>query len=181
MPRSVRSARDDDARGGSRVRILRPDRHPAENGLVPSSPRLIQPLPSSGGERAKAGRPRTVIMPAARFIVGAVTGPTKPSLTHTAPLPTPELARRVGVPDQQAPVSSFDELGRTIKHTLVGLQPEGWFEGKRVLDFGCGPGKALRHFLPEAERCEFFGCDIHEPSIRWLEEHLSPPLKVFVC
>jgi len=78
-------------------------------------------------------------------------------------------------------VSSFDELGRTIKHTLVGLQPEGWFEGKRVLDFGCGPGKALRHFLPEAERCEFFGCDIHEPSIRWLEEHLSPPLKVFVC
>jgi SAM-dependent methyltransferase len=83
--------------------------------------------------------------------------------------------------DQKDSLSSFDEMGAAIKQTLVGLLPSDWFDGKRILDFGCGPGKALRHFLPEAERCEVFGCDIHEPSIRWLEKNLSPPLKVFVC
>lgn len=99
----------------------------------------------------------------------------------SAPLPTPELARRVGVLDQDDPLPSFDELGKATKRWLVELLPAGWFDGKRILDFGCGPGKALRHFLPEAERCEIYGCDIHEPSIRWLQEKFSPPLNVFVC
>lgn len=103
------------------------------------------------------------------------------SAVTSAPLPSPELARRVGVLDQDDPLPSFDELGRATKRHLAGLQPDGWFDGKRVLDFGCGPGKALRHFLPEAERCEIYGCDIHEPSIRWLQEKFSPPLRVFVC
>lgn len=101
---------------------------------------------------------------------------------NSPPLPSPELARRVGVLDQADPLPSFDEIGRGTKEMLVRVQPDGWFEnGKRILDFGCGPGKALRHFLPEAERCEFYGCDIHEPSIRWLAENFSPPLEVFVC
>lgn len=98
----------------------------------------------------------------------------------TPPLPTAELARRVGVVDQDDPVSSFDEMGAAIKQTLVELQPQGWFDGRRILDFGCGSGKLLRHMLPEAERCEIHGCDIHEPSIEWLRRNLVPPLHVFV-
>ena len=49
-----------------------------------------------------------------------------------------------------------------------------------MLDFGCGAGKYLRHLLPEAEQGEVWGCDIQEPQIEWLREHLSPPLRVFV-
>jgi SAM-dependent methyltransferase len=49
-----------------------------------------------------------------------------------------------------------------------------------VLDFGCGAGRVLRHFLNEADVGELHGCDIDEPSIRWLEENLSPPLHAFV-
>jgi len=98
------------------------------------------------------------------------------------PLPPAELALRVGVNDARDPVSSFDEMGAGIRETVVNLMGDGWFsEGRRVLDFGCGAGKLLRHFLPEAERCEFIGCDIDEPSIEWLRENFSPPLKVFVC
>src|SRR5439155_20413507 len=60
------------------------------------------------------------------------------------------------------------------------LLPADWsWDGKRVLDFGCGAGRTLRHFLDEAKRAEFYGCDIDRPSIEWLEEHLSPPLHVF--
>jgi SAM-dependent methyltransferase len=98
------------------------------------------------------------------------------------PLPPPELAFRVGVTDPDDPVGSFDEMGRNIREIVVGYQGEDWFvEGRRVLDFGCGAGKLLRHFLPEAERCEFIGCDIDEASIEWLRENFSPPLNVFVC
>lgn len=99
------------------------------------------------------------------------------------PLPPVELAYRVGVMDQTDPVSSFDAMGADIRDSIIAIQGGAeWFsEGRRVLDFGCGAGKLLRHFLDEAERCEFIGCDIDEPSIEWLREHLSPPLNVFVC
>ena len=98
----------------------------------------------------------------------------------TPPLPSAELARRVGVVDQDSPLSSFDELGAATKRTLVNLQPEGWFDGRRILDFGCGSGRLLRYLLPEAERCEIHGCDIHEPSIEWIQRNLVPPMHVFV-
>ncbi|MGN6558092.1 MAG: class I SAM-dependent methyltransferase [Solirubrobacterales bacterium] len=99
------------------------------------------------------------------------------------PLPPTELAFRVGVVDPSDPVASFDRMGAEIREMVVNLQGGAdWFaEGRRVLDFGCGAGKLLRHFLPEAERCEFIGCDIDEPSIEWLREHFSPPLNVFTC
>ena len=98
------------------------------------------------------------------------------------PLPPAELARRVGVLDQDDPVGSFDAMGAHMRQMVLNLQGSDWFSGgRRVLDFGCGSGKLLRHFVGEAEDCEFIGCDIDEPSIDWLREHFSPPLNVFVC
>jgi SAM-dependent methyltransferase len=98
------------------------------------------------------------------------------------PLPPVELARRVGVLDQDDPVRSFDAMGAHLRETVLKLQGEDWFAGgRRVLDFGCGSGKLLRHFASDAEDCEFIGCDIDEPSIAWLQQHYSPPLQVFVC
>ena len=73
-------------------------------------------------------------------------------------------------------------MGAGIREMVLNIQGRDWFtDGKRVLDFGCGAGKLLRHFLSEAESCEFYGCDIDEPSIAWLRQHYSPPLKVFLC
>ncbi|HXA53921.1 MAG TPA: class I SAM-dependent methyltransferase [Solirubrobacteraceae bacterium] len=84
--------------------------------------------------------------------------------------------------DQDDPVGSFDVMGANIRETILSIQGVDWFtEGRRILDFGCGAGKLLRHFLDEAKVCEFIGCDIDEPSINWLREHFSPPLNVFVC
>jgi SAM-dependent methyltransferase len=59
------------------------------------------------------------------------------------------------------------------------LLGDGWsFEGKRVLDFGCGAGRTLRQFIADAEHAEFWGTDIDAASIEWLKENLSPPLHV---
>ena len=90
------------------------------------------------------------------------------------PLPPLELADRVGRGD------AFDEVGRATRLEIVKRLPENWsFDGKRVLDFGCGAGRTLRHFVSEATAGELHGCDIDGPSIAWLAENLSPPLRVF--
>ena len=98
------------------------------------------------------------------------------------PFPPSRLMWRVGCPRSERRLQAeYDRRGGVIKEAIVGLLPDGWtFEGKRVLDFGCGSGRVLRHFVPEAAAGvgEFWGCDTHEPSVRWLQANLCPPLRV---
>ena len=90
------------------------------------------------------------------------------------PLPPPVLRHRVGG------VDDYEQVGLRIRSDLVELLPPDWsFEGKRALDFGCGAGRVLRHFLGEAQTAEFHGCDIDADSIGWLKAQLCPPLHVF--
>jgi SAM-dependent methyltransferase len=98
------------------------------------------------------------------------------------PLPPLELANRVGCLDSAAdPLQWYTDLGAQIRDGILAALPSGWaLEGKRVLDFGCGAGRTLRHFLTYADKAEFWGCDIHEPSIAWVRQHLSPPVRVFL-
>ena len=85
---------------------------------------------------------------------------------QAAPLPPDPLARRAGVPDQADVIGSYRSVGRDSRTTileLLGSESAGFeFAGKRVLDFGCGSGKVMRHFLPEAEVCDLWGCDIDQ-------------------
>jgi SAM-dependent methyltransferase len=73
----------------------------------------------------------------------------------------------------------WESLGPETKTALLDLLPSDWsFEGKRVLDFGSGPGRTLKHFLAEAEVAEIWGADIDAPSIELLEQTMCPPLHV---
>src|SRR5919204_168855 len=98
-----------------------------------------------------------------------------------APLPPLELMHRVGrIEDEPDVPAAYEAIGRRCRERLERVLPDDWsWEGKRVLDFGCGAGRTLRHFLAEAERGELHGCDIDHASIAWLQEHLAPPLHVF--
>jgi SAM-dependent methyltransferase len=101
--------------------------------------------------------------------------------SSTPPLPPLNLANRVcSLEDRgEPPLDAYVELGRQTKAALVDLLPEDWsFDGKRVLDFGCGAGRTLRHFLAEAGQAEFWGADIDATSIDWLQQNLCPPLNV---
>ncbi|MEA2450697.1 MAG: hypothetical protein QOG63_2629, partial [Thermoleophilaceae bacterium] len=97
------------------------------------------------------------------------------------PLPPGNLMQRVGVPrDDVDPADFYLRIGKRWRDALDEISPDGWdWEGRRALDFGCGAGRTLRHLLDEAERAEIWGCDIDAASIRWLEQNLSPPLRVF--
>jgi len=100
------------------------------------------------------------------------------SLPPAPPLP---LANRVGsLEEADDPFGYYDWLGRRAKEDILAALPQEYdLTAKRVLDFGCGAGRTLRHFLDEAERGSFSGCDIDGESIDWMGEHLSPPLTVF--
>ncbi len=96
-----------------------------------------------------------------------------------APLP-PQLAlRRVGhghaLTDAEVE-RDYLAVGAEIHELVRGLLPDGWSpEGRRILDFGAGAGRALRHFGPELEAgAELWGCDIDGPSIEWAQRHLAP-------
>lgn len=52
------------------------------------------------------------------------------------------------------------------------LQP-----GDRVLDFGCGAGRMIRHFRALAGTCEIWGTDISAEHILWCKRNLSPPFR----
>src|SRR3954452_13781850 len=96
-----------------------------------------------------------------------------------APIPPTELAAYVGDRHHDDPVFSYLNAGRSIRAAIEHRLPRDWtFDGKTVLDFGCGSGRVLRQFLPEARTglATFHGADIHGPSIAWASENLSPPL-----
>jgi SAM-dependent methyltransferase len=96
------------------------------------------------------------------------------------PVPPIELATRVGPGPGADPIESYERAGADVRARVESMLPEGWtFEGRRVLDFGCGAARVLRHFLDEAERAEFWGCDIDGASIDWVRANLSPPLRCF--
>jgi SAM-dependent methyltransferase len=93
------------------------------------------------------------------------------------PILPPELVARIG-----GTCDDYTEIGASQRRTLEPCSPRiGSFEGKAVLDFGCGTGRTLSSFLQDAERTEFFGCDIHAESVAWANSELSPPLHFFVC
>ena len=98
----------------------------------------------------------------------------------SARLPPPHLASRVGPGPGQSPLEAFDSEGASVRRHILRLLPPDWsFEDKRVLDFGCGSGRVLRHFLADAGHAELWGCDIDGPSIEWLQANLSPPVRCF--
>jgi SAM-dependent methyltransferase len=80
-----------------------------------------------------------------------------------------------------APSEFYLRFGRKLQRAIVEFLPEEFsFTGARILDFGCGSGRVLRHFRVQAgETDEFWACDLHAPTVAWMDEHLSPPFRVF--
>jgi SAM-dependent methyltransferase len=97
-----------------------------------------------------------------------------------APLPPAELvAYTYGVADLEGVLERYEREGTALHDVLVDeLGPEWSWEGKRVLDFGCGAGRVLRQFWDIADVAELHGAELNEACVGWLERNLSPPVRV---
>ena len=91
------------------------------------------------------------------------------------PIPPEDLCMRVGGPAGEA----FNTLGMRLANDLrEAFPPDFSWNDARILDYGCGVGRVLRHFAGHADQWqEFWGCDIHDESISWLKANLSPPFR----
>ncbi len=104
-------------------------------------------------------------------------------MISTLPVPSVELAMRVGCIEgtRQQRLEHYDGVGAILKQAIAASLPADWsWPDRKSLDFGCGAGRVLRHFGPEAHQGEIWGCDIDGPSIAWVREHLCPPFQAFL-
>ncbi|MEA2332394.1 MAG: hypothetical protein QOH58_2532 [Thermoleophilaceae bacterium] len=82
--------------------------------------------------------------------------------------PPDRLATRVG-----GSADGYREIAQFHRERIGSLLPADWsWQGKRILDFGCGPGRTLSEFAAEADEAEFVGCDIHAESLEWARANL---------
>jgi SAM-dependent methyltransferase len=100
----------------------------------------------------------------------------------SAPLPPVDLANRVGqLIGDDGSYAAYEAVGAQLRSVVDQALPDDWdWTNKRVLDFGAGSGRTLRHFLAEAERAHFEACDIDAAAIHWLNANLNPPVSGFV-
>ncbi len=89
------------------------------------------------------------------------------------PIPPDELV--VGYADS---ASVYLESGALHVRTMLAKLAEGGCSlaaGGRILDFGSGVGRMIRHLGDHAVSGEVWGVDISAPHVHWCESNLSPP------
>lgn len=113
----------------------------------------------------------------------AVSSPASMALELPAdrpPLPPLELIDRVTRPFAAADADyvreGFDSYPRgqlAAFERALGLVGRSFVDAACVLDFGCGPGRFLRHLGPLAATTEVHGADVDADAIEWLQANLN--------
>ena len=101
---------------------------------------------------------------------------------NEAPVPPVGLtARLTQAPTAWTDTQGYLQRGREALRAIECVLPEDWnWADKRVLDFGCGAGRTIRHFSEMPMTGEVWGCDIDPACIAWDAEHLGPSLSFVV-
>ena len=85
------------------------------------------------------------------------------------PLPPMRLRARVGSRSARVFLSAGRRCADALRHaarTHLGAEVASF---ARVLDFGCGCGRTLRHFAPKAIE----GCDVDAEAIAWMQRNVG--------
>lgn len=68
----------------------------------------------------------------------------------------------------------YNEGAKVAGEIVERFKKHSDLKGKKILDWGCGPGRIIRH-LPEevGNDCQFYGTDYNKKSIEWCSENLK--------
>jgi SAM-dependent methyltransferase len=91
-------------------------------------------------------------------------------------LPIPPDDVRARVVCTHVSEEEFVVGGRMAKNSIdgaLGVVGMSLRPGQRVLDWGCGCGRVLRHFAPLFRSVEFHGADVDAIAISWCQAHLT--------
>lgn len=90
----------------------------------------------------------------------------------TESVPPEHLRKRVHGDEN---LLGFESVGRMVSSNIYSSIKSRieWSEHLRILDFGCGCGRVIRHFHKLAGHCGFFGTDIDRDAISWCQRQLS--------
>lgn len=68
----------------------------------------------------------------------------------------------------------YTESKETSKWLINHFKPHIELKNQKILDWGCGPGRLIRH-LPNiiGSGCEYHGTDYNVRSIKWCSENLK--------
>ncbi|CAB4940136.1 unannotated protein [freshwater metagenome] len=158
--------------------------------LVPNRAALVQMPSWAGFDRveqlaASAGHNRQYVTGDRGLVAAYVDAPAAVAEVIDGdghPVPPAELCRRIGTEGALDQVQErFLSQGADLRRRIESMLPSGWsWEGRTALDFGCGSGRVLRHFIPEGlSGNRLLGCDIDRDGVAWINSHLQPPLEAF--
>jgi len=86
-------------------------------------------------------------------------------------------------PDHLQVGAGAHEHGARLAANMLNIVERSGFsfgKGGRILDFGCGDGRLIRHLRHLSDRWEIWGTDISAEHIYWCSENLSPPFHFLV-
>jgi len=91
-------------------------------------------------------------------------------------MPIPPDALMAGYADSAA--DYLDGGALNVRTMTDKLQMSGFAmpSARRILDFGCGVARMIRHLPAYSPGAELWGVDISAPHIQWCKGHLGPPL-----
>jgi SAM-dependent methyltransferase len=107
--------------------------------------------------------------------------PYKPGLSFVIPKNTATAGddSRLPIPPEELWLGyNYPAHGEAHVRKMLEIARDSGFsfeKGDRVLDFGCGAGRMIRHLKDLAGTCEIWGTDISAEHVYWCKQHLSPP------
>lgn len=104
----------------------------------------------------------------------------QPRASGGLPVPPPELRMGYATQSEEAFLESGAGTAASLR-AIFASHAIAVGESGCALEWGCASGRVLRHFAPEAARCEFWGADPDEACMIWARENLAPPFHFVTC